>query len=220
MSNGIIAKIGMAACACVLAGVLAGCGPNAGTSATDEQQANRAYMSQVNEAMVQLDDQLDQFVDAVSRGDVVNMRTQADNAYKVLDSLADIEAPEAMKDIRDKYVDGTDKMRKALDAYIDLYAEVSRAGESYDWSAYEKRVKEVQDLYDEGVKALKSADETVAGASAGSEASGSAASSEGAASSEESSASESAAASESSSASAASESASAASESSSAVSNA
>ena len=149
------------ACACALAlsGILVAC--SAGTSAlSSEQQENRSYMSQVNGVMATLGDDLDSFVGAVSRNDVVNMRTQADNAYKALDELAAIEAPEALADVQQDYVDGTEKMRKALDAYIELYTDLE-AG-SFDQSTYSSRIAEVQSLYDEAVEQLKKADEAAA----------------------------------------------------------
>ena len=127
-------------------------------SPTDEQQANRTYMSQVNETMVELDGNLDSFVDAVSRGDVVNMKTQADNAYKVLDKLSELEAPEALSDVHKKYVEGTQKLEEALDAYIQLYTEAEKAGKNFEWSGYDERLKEIQDLYDSGIKALEEGD--------------------------------------------------------------
>lgn len=161
MKKSLIAKLGAVACILAFALALAGCASPA-SNASPEQKANRAYMSQVNETMVELDDQLDQFVDAVSRGDVVNMRTQADNAYKTLDKLADIEPPDGLADIHDGYVKGADKLRQALDEYIDLYTEAASADESYDWNAYDRRITKIQKLYDEGVKILSDTDELAA----------------------------------------------------------
>ena len=173
MNKGIIAKVAVALCACVVAGMLAACsmGPATSASSKSPEQLNRAYMSQVNESMTKLQDSLGQFTDAVSRGDVVSMRTEADNAYKVLDELAAIEAPNDMADIREQYLKGTTAMREALDAYIQLYTEASAAGSSYSWSDHESRVKKVQSLYDDAVKQLKAADEAVAGAAGASSAS-------------------------------------------------
>ena len=105
------------------------------------------------------------------------MRTQADNAYKILDKLSSIEAPEDLKDVRDSYVSGTEKLKEALDGYISLYADLSKNESSFDKSAYDTRIAEIQALYDEGVAALQKGDETVAGASQASAASSSAASS-------------------------------------------
>lgn len=143
----------------VAAGALVGCANNA-SSLNSEQQANRAYMSQVNAAMAQLGEDLDSFVAAVSRGDVVNMRTQADNAYKALDALDAAEAPEALADVKKEYVEGTTKMREALDAYIALYTDIESG--SFSQSTYETRIAEIQKKYDEAVEQLKKADEAAA----------------------------------------------------------
>lgn len=146
--------------ACVLASCMAlfACAPGGTTTLTDEQKANRAYMSQVNETMVELDGNLDSFIDAVSRGDIVNMRTQADNAYKTLDKLSGLEAPETLAGVQKKYAEGTQKLEAALDAYIELYSEAEKAGKDFDWSSYDERIKEIQELYDSGVKALEEGD--------------------------------------------------------------
>lgn len=157
-----IAKYLVIACVLACGMALAGCAAGPSQNMTEEQQANRAYMSQVNEAMVELDANLDSFVDAVSRGDVVNMRTQADNAYKALDKLESLEAPETLADVRKSYVDGTSKLRKALDEYVSLYTAADKAGDSFDWSTYDKQISEIQKLYDEGVAALEQGDKTAA----------------------------------------------------------
>ena len=117
-------------------------------------------MSQVNEIMESLDDGLDLFVDAVSRGDIVNMRTQADNAYRALDKLGSLEAPDELADVQEKYLSGTEKLREALDAYISLYTDAS--SDSFDWSTYDNRIKEIQDLYDEGLQDLEDGDKAAA----------------------------------------------------------
>ena len=172
-------------CAVALGAALLGCTSPSSTSANESQQANRTYMSQVNETMVELGEALDQFVDAVSRGDVVNMRTQADNAYRVLDKLAGIEAPDDLKDVRDCYVEGTGKLRKALDGYIELYAETAKSEEA-DSAEFNARIAELQALYDEGIAALQKGDQIVASTGDAS-ASGTAAASGDASASEEAS---------------------------------
>lgn len=161
MNRAFAVRFGALMCAMALVlGVLAGCGNSAMNAATEAQQANRAYMSQVNEVMESLGDGLDAFVDAVSRGDIVNMRTQADNAYKALDKLDGLEAPDELSDVQEKYQAGTKKLREALDAYIALYTEAS--SDSFDWSTYDDRIKEIQDLYDEGLADLEDGDKTAA----------------------------------------------------------
>lgn len=164
MNRVLAVKFGALVCAiALLCGVLAGCANTAANTATEAQQANRAYMSQVNEIMESLGKELDSFVDAVSRGDIVNMRTQADNAYRVLDKLDNLEAPDELADVQEKYQSGTKKLREALDDYITLYTEAS--GDSFDWSTYDDRIKEIQDLYDEGLKDLEDGDKAAAGKS-------------------------------------------------------
>ena len=156
MSTSMIMKIGAAACAIALSGtMLAGCA-NGVNSASSEQQAARTYMSQVNEAMEELGEGLDSFVAAVSRNDLVNMRTQADNAYKALDKLDKLEAPDAYKDVQKHYVAGTGKLREALDGYITLYTDMN--GASFDQSTYDSRVAGIQKLYNEGVEELEAGD--------------------------------------------------------------
>lgn len=66
----------------MLAVALSGCMQQASTQGNEQQSENREYMTQVNQKMDDLDSRLSDFVDAVSRGDVVTMRTQADNAFQ------------------------------------------------------------------------------------------------------------------------------------------
>lgn len=162
MKQGTISKLALAICLAISCAAFAGCAGGQQQGATESQKANRAYMAQVNETMVELDAQLDQFTDAVSRGDVVNMRTQADNAYKSLDKLAKIEAPEELKPIKESYVAGAEKLRTALDEYIDLYTEMSAKDSDIDKESYDERIKSIQQLYDEGVAALQQGDEKAA----------------------------------------------------------
>lgn len=162
MNKRLVIRIACLLCVAALScGLLFGCAGGASNAANQAQQANRAYMSQVNQLMDELGDRLDSFVDAVSRGDIVNMRSQADEAYKTLDKLAAIEAPEALADVQEKYVDGTTKLREALDAYIALYSSVA-SQEDIDQGKYDSQLAEVQALYDEGVALLEEADETAA----------------------------------------------------------
>ena len=52
-------------------------------------------MTQVNQTMDDLKSRLESFTDAVSRGDVVGMRTQADSAFKAIDDLNNLNVPGA-----------------------------------------------------------------------------------------------------------------------------
>ena len=155
--------LSLACAAALAAGMLGGCATTTETTEEQtEQQANRQYMSDVNEIMEDLAEQLESFTDAVSRDDVVAMRTQADDAFEVLDELDDLEAPDALADIHEDYVAGAAALEEALSAYVDLYTEIDAAGDSYDWDAYDEALAEIQAQYDEGIALLEEADETAA----------------------------------------------------------
>lgn len=138
---------------------LGGCSA-ANSKATQEQTQNRQYMSSVNQDMDELQSRLASFNDAVSRGDVVSMRTQADNAYKALDDLKNISAPAALKDAQQDYVDGTTALKGALDEYIALYTEIDSAttAQPFDWSSYDQRIAKIKQDYDTGMGKLQDGD--------------------------------------------------------------
>ncbi len=144
--------------------LLGGCMQQQTTPEQQAQSDNRAYMSQVNQSMEDLQTRLTSFNDAVSRKDVVSMRTQADNAFKALDSLSSQDAPDALKDVKEKYVSGCDSLKSALNDYITLYTEIesATAENAFDWSTYDSRLSSIKEAYDKGISELKSADETVA----------------------------------------------------------
>lgn len=154
----------MAAAAILALGALsiAGCATTAASDPNAEAQAqNRAYMTQVNQTMEDLSDRLDSFNEAVSRGDVVTMKGEAENAYKCIASIESLEAPEALKDIKQSYVDGCNSLKSALDSYIALYTEVESATAEapFDYSTFQSRIQEIQGLYDQGIAKLQEADE-------------------------------------------------------------
>lgn len=155
----IVRVLTLALSAALAAVALAACMPQANT-ANEEQKANRQYMAQVNQTMDDLSDKLEGFTDAVVRGDVVTMRTQADNALKVLDELEALEAPEVLADVKAGYVEGCASLREALKAYVDLYTEIDSASDAqpFDFSNYGTRLKEIQKAYDEGIAKLQETD--------------------------------------------------------------
>lgn len=158
------AKIAAALCAGVfMVATLGGCAPQ-DTAATQQQSANRQYMTQVNQVMDDLQGKLESFTDAVSRGDVVGMRTQADNAVKSIDELNKLEVPDDLKDIQQDYVDGTGKLKDALDAYVGLYTEIDSATDDqpFDYATYDQRVSDIQKQYDDGINKLKDGDSKAA----------------------------------------------------------
>lgn len=135
---------------------LAGCAAQ-NNPATEAQTANRQYMAQVNQTMDDLSQKLEGFEDAVSRGDVVTMRTQADDAFRTLDSLAALQPPEVLKDVQQGYVDGCNQLKGALNDYIALYTDVANG--SANGGAYADRLAAVQEAYNAGVDKLKATDE-------------------------------------------------------------
>ncbi len=150
MKRNLIRLIALVCGAALLTGLIAGCtSPN--TGATDQQKANRTYMTKVNQAMEDLNTRLADFDDAVARGDAVTMRTQADNAFAAIDALGAIETPDARKDQQQSYVDGCNA----------LYTDIDSATEAhpFDYGTYDERIKAVQDKYNEGIDKLKAADE-------------------------------------------------------------
>lgn len=153
-------KIAAFAAALVLVVALAGCTGAINNEADSQQQANRAYMSQVNEIMMQVDSTLSTFVSSVASSDIVSIRSSANDALSELSKLSSLEAPDDLKDIQTDYQNGSDKLSDALNQYIQLYADVDAGG--LDQAAVNERIGEIQSLYDEGYNALKSADEAAA----------------------------------------------------------
>lgn len=155
------------ACAlCLACGLLTGCAQQTSNSAeAEDQAANRAYMSEVNQSMETLESRLASFTEAVSRQDIVTMRSQADNAYKALDDLAAIEAPSKFSDVQNSYVSGTNDLKTALNDYITLYSDIENATDEspFDWTSYESRLTGIQDQYNKGVEELQNADNTLSG---------------------------------------------------------
>lgn len=155
-------KLASAACAAALAfAALTGCTANQESEEQQAQAQNRHYMTQVNQTLDDLNEQLDGFVDAVSRTDLVTMRTQADNAFKTIDELGSIEAPEALAEVKTSYVDGCNALKDALNAYVQLFTDIESATDAqpFDYSTYDQRLQEIQNLYDQGIEKLQEGDE-------------------------------------------------------------
>ncbi len=161
MNRSKMTRILAALCAAVLmVGMLAGCaGIEQNSEEAKAQAENRQFMSDVNAIMEELSQRLGSFNDAVSRGDVITMRTQADDAFKVLDNLESLEAPEVLQDVKQGYVDGSKQLKDALNAYIALYTDLAANPSAVSTDAYKERLASIQDTYDQAVEKLKSTDE-------------------------------------------------------------
>ncbi|MDO4183532.1 MAG: hypothetical protein Q4E12_08030 [Coriobacteriia bacterium] len=157
MKNRVAALVFSALCL-VIAVAFVGCANNGVSSPQAQAQAeNRAYMSQVNQTMETLNEKLDLFVDAVSRGDAIGMKTQVDRAMESLTALENLEAPEALKEVQDSYKSGCENLKLALKDYVNLVTTTE------DFTAIDAAALEtIQSEYDAGVKALKEADEKAA----------------------------------------------------------
>lgn len=131
------------------------------SQATEQQTANRQYMTQVNQKVETLASELDRFSDAVSRDDLVSMRKQADNASAIIDELSSLDVPDDMADIQKSYVDGCASLEEALASYIDLYSDIENATDAqpFDYSTYSERLQAIQSQYDDGISKLKAGDE-------------------------------------------------------------
>lgn len=161
MNRSKMTRILAALCAAVLmVGTLVGCaGIEQNSEEAKAQAENRQFMSDVNAIMEELSQRLGSFNDAVSRGDVITMRTQADDAFKVLDNLESLEAPEVLQDVKQGYVDGSKQLKDALNAYIALYTDLAANPSAVSTDAYKERLASIQDTYDQAVEKLKSTDE-------------------------------------------------------------
>lgn len=163
MTKRLFAGACACACACALI-VVSGCAAS-DTSEQEAQAANRQYMTSVNQCMDNLADELADFSDAVSRNDVVSMRTQAENAFDVLDELAALQAPEGLLDIQAQYVEGCSKLEQALGDYVALYTEIETATDAqpFDYSSYDARLADIQKLYNDGLAQLEAGDALASG---------------------------------------------------------
>ena len=161
MNRSKMTRILAALCAAVLmVGTLVGCaGIEQNSEEAKAQAENRQFMSDVNAIMEELSQRLGSFNDAVSRGDVITMRTQADDAFKVLDNLESLEAPEVLQDVKQGYVDGSKQLKDALNAYIALHTDLAANPSAVSTDAYKERLASIQDTYDQAVEKLKSTDE-------------------------------------------------------------
>ena len=155
-------------CACIalagafVAAALVGCTATQ-TAAEDEQTVNRQYMAAVNQAMDELATKLDSFNDAVSRADVVTMRTQAEKAFKEIDDLEAIEAPEVLSEVKAGYVEGCAMLESALGQYIDLYMQLESGAIAVDSEEYANALADIQANYDSGIAKLEETDKLALG---------------------------------------------------------
>lgn len=146
-------------CAALFALALAGCSASSAPSEQEQaQQANRQYMSQVNQYMMDIQTNLDDFSSAVEAGDLVAMRSALTDASRSIDGIEGLEAPEALADLQTGYRDGCVQLEAALNDYVSLFTEIENAGGTVDSGTYQERIASIQQEYDDGVQKLSDAD--------------------------------------------------------------
>lgn len=133
-------------------------------SAAEEEEGptSRTFMAQMNDASEQLQEKMATFTDAVAREDLVSMRVSIDATQGTIDEMSGLEAPEELKELQQKYVDGCTQLKDVLQGYLDLYSEIeaSTVRNPFDYDGYPERLAQLQASYDEAVQALQDADES------------------------------------------------------------
>ena len=76
------------------------------------------YMVNLNDKTVVLDDKLQEFVDAVNEGRISAMQTKAQEAFVILDEMANLEAPDDIADLKSQYNDASNQLKTALNDYM------------------------------------------------------------------------------------------------------
>lgn len=146
---------------CVVA--VPGCTTSQTTSETSQAQSeNRQYMSRVNQISQDIEESLADFEAAIAAGDVAAMRTAMNAASRSVDELASIDAPDALADIKEGYVEGSSELREALADYVQLYTEVEASEGGIDEASYQERLTDIQDRYSEALEKISDADELAA----------------------------------------------------------
>lgn len=141
-----------------MAGMLASCMAPSQQASTDEHAAeHRAYMAQLTQKANDIDSVLTDFQAAVGAEDVVAMKAAAAKTSAIVAEVSSVNAPEKLVETKESYVAGLTQLQEALDAYTQLYSDLS-AGVLTD-AAFQDRLRQVQESYDAGLEALQTADE-------------------------------------------------------------
>lgn len=155
MKRFAIAFVCMACCFAMMFS-LVGCGQK--NAEADAAAANRAYMSQLNTSMDDLNTKLGKFNEAVAQNDMITMRTVAKKVLADVEAIEAIEAPKDLKDLAAKYTEGLDGLGGALTAYVEIVADVE-AGKT---AGIQQRIDAAQKAYNTGIAALQEADAAAA----------------------------------------------------------
>lgn len=169
----IVRIVSLACSTVLLAALMASCGI-AGQQ-VDAAQQNREYMSNVNRISNEASEELTAFSQAASQGDLAAMRIAAGEASETLGKIADLTAPDALKDVHEEYKAGVADLSKALVDYIELYASAANGSKATSEGAEQggdanaasveldaSALAAVQETYQSGIDHLSKADSMVA----------------------------------------------------------
>ncbi len=80
----------------------------------------------------------------------------------MINRISEIEAPEELGELKQKYVDGANQLKDAMSSYIDLYTEIDTATtrDPFDYDTYNDRISQIQAAYDAGIQTIKDADQS------------------------------------------------------------
>ncbi len=132
---------------------------------TQSQESNVVtpsdYMVSLNAAADNLKSVFTEFTDAASSDDIFTMQAKIDEASAAIDEMCELEAPEAMDEVKAKYTEALSTLKATLSDYLDLYLELDDAqqgGAAFDYSTFSDRLEELQMRYDQGLGLLEDAD--------------------------------------------------------------
>ena len=153
--RGIVTALLMVALCAMSLVAVAGCAP--AEQQKDAAALNRAYLSQANTTMMQLNADLEPFTAAVAANDVVTMEQAAASVYRDIDAFKSIKPSDGMKDIHAEYCAGCDDLKQALQSYVALYKDAADA----DVKDINESVAAIQAQYDSGIAHLQAADKKI-----------------------------------------------------------
>ncbi len=161
----VAAKIACAALVALALCSLTACMKPQPTPVDEQQELTPSqYMINVNQVAENLGASLQEFKQAVNDNDISAMQAKADAAFAVLDELDDMEVPDSLNDVKEKYGEAVSILKGALNDYIALYTEISDANEDhpFDYTNYAERLESIQKQYDSGLTTLEEADKLAA----------------------------------------------------------
>lgn len=138
-----------------------GFSPSGNTEKQQEGEQARSFMMKINQLTSQLKDKMALFTEAVTRNDLVSMKTHIQAIDETITQINNLEAPQELADVKSKYSEGCSQLKTALSDFVNLYSDIdtATAKSPFDFGSYASRLAQVQDLYDKAVSALQAADE-------------------------------------------------------------